>query len=106
MGHDEKYNGLHGGHDGGLGDAFGILRQSGVKGLDLRALGRGRQWGRHILRDDGERGPGLLYTDDVPDEWRRDEHGRHRWRNRRCDDGRWNGQWNDGRWIGDIHVPW
>ena len=34
---------LHSGHGGGLGDAFGILRQFGLKGLDVWALGRGFQ---------------------------------------------------------------
>ena len=57
VGHDENHSWnylLRGRHDGGLGDAFGILRQYRFPGLDLRTLVRGSEWEQHILPDDGE----------------------------------------------------
>src|SRR4030066_91831 len=70
MGHDENHNGylLHSGHDGGLGDACGILRQYRFSGLDLRTLGRGCRREQHVLPYDGERRHDLTDADGVWDE--------------------------------------
>ena len=43
---------------------------SGSRDWTYRALGRGCRRDRHLLRDDGERGPGLHPPDDVEDERR------------------------------------